>query len=487
MLVWLLSGAVATLASEDWRSLLANADAHRDIYIKPMAGESNVISGLISGVALAMLTGRTPVVPWRGLFESDRYGLEPPPGIVRKDAKGKHEFPSECTLNLDHGKMNHRCWSEMFQLYDESIASQNDSAFRYLMPRCSTVYVESNQLFLPMLLPMKIHGRTLLSWLSPHGDPEPAAVLVSEFIRPPPSLAYLVEEFHRSLTPVSQTRGQGVRLLTVQLRLAILGYREYPNAIKDHGGSKQKGIDQVNERFAACAAMWANHAKATHIYLASDDFNTEKGEIERRMRQHLQDSESTQFLSLSNMTSYAARVGNASTKMAVLNEKGDFNLPSLAESLMLARGRVCIRTPRSTYSKISTVWWNGQFCDTIVEAPECTATYRRLQTVTPSTESIPKGSDEALENRMESGEISDHEPSMLPNIANASTRLPHAMHGLVTDSFGCNGIGCGQSRQNIPRSTHPCKAKEHCCFSTQSTGPPKHTLKQRLRSSTPHQ
>jgi len=176
LLTWLLSSAVSTLASEDWRVLLYTENGERNIYIKPTAGESNVISGLISGIALAMLTSRNPVVPWRGLFDSDRYGLEPPPGIVQNDARGKGNFPSECTLNLDHGKMNHRCWSEMFQLYKGSVATHNDSAFRDLLPRCRTVYVESNQLFLPMLLPMKIRGRSLQSWLSPHGDPEPVVL-----------------------------------------------------------------------------------------------------------------------------------------------------------------------------------------------------------------------------------------------------------------------------------------------------------------------
>jgi len=275
--------------------------------------------------------------------------------------------------------------------------------------------------------------------------------------------SWIIEKFHSSLTPASQTPHRSVRLLTVQMRSAILGYREYLNAIKENGGSKQKGFDEVNERFAACAVKWANHAKATHIYIASDDLNTEKGEIERRIRQHLQGPHDVQFLSLSNVTSYAARVENTSKKMAVLNDKGDLRLPSLAESLILARGQVCIRTPRSTYSKISTVWWKGAFCDTIVEAPKCTATYRRLGSAAPMHDVPPSGSDQGQEIPNKSGDVFNRK-SGVTLLGTNSTHVPHAMRGLVTDTYGCDGFGCDQSQQNTPKTAHSCKPKEHCCF-----------------------
>ena len=46
----------------------------RLLYIKPDAGTSNRMLALASAIGLAMVTQRTPVVVWKGLFKHDRFG-----------------------------------------------------------------------------------------------------------------------------------------------------------------------------------------------------------------------------------------------------------------------------------------------------------------------------------------------------------------------------------------------------------------------------
>ena len=145
----------------------------RLLYIKPDAGTSNRMLALASAIGLAMVTQRTPVVVWKGLFKYDRFGWfvsiiaqfsrlgfgsmhhshtiticplflflvfrsEPPPGIRSVD-----RFPTappDCALSLTHNGRTKPCWASLVDYSAASILNMTN-----LMSPCKNVYIDSQQ------------------------------------------------------------------------------------------------------------------------------------------------------------------------------------------------------------------------------------------------------------------------------------------------------------------------------------------------------
>mmetsp|Transcript_25787 Transcript_25787/g.57810 ORF Transcript_25787/g.57810 Transcript_25787/m.57810 type:complete len:253 (+) Transcript_25787:32-790(+) len=152
----------------------------RLLYIKPDAGTSNRMLALASAIGLAMVTQRTPVVVWKGLFKYDRFGCEPPPGIRSVD-----RFPTappDCALSLTHNGRTKPCWAS---LVDYSAASMLNMT--NLMSPCKNVYIDSQQYFLPMLLNFHVKGKPLGYWLGTIGS-QPFTAMASRIFRPDPRL-----------------------------------------------------------------------------------------------------------------------------------------------------------------------------------------------------------------------------------------------------------------------------------------------------------
>ncbi len=103
----------------------------------------------------------------------------------------------------------------------------------------------------------------------------------------------------------------------------------------------------------ACASRWAKLMNASVVYLASDKPASYLEVIKGYVRRHLP---SATIVTLTDFEAYV--VDRKLTHEAGLaTSNGHLKISHLAESLLLGRGRVCVGSPRSTFSKIATTWW----------------------------------------------------------------------------------------------------------------------------------
>jgi len=373
---------------------------------------SNRMLAVASGVALAVVTQRTPIIDWSSLFPDDRFGRSPPRGLIQQPLPSpRNEL---CTLRLGHTSDQTACWAVLADFYE-----REEWDLRGLMPSCQVLHVQSNQQFLPLLLGFRVRGGPSLgSILATHGR-EPLTVLVAALFRPDPALAAAVSAFRDSLAHGGATgerrRGRGARaagagpvLITVHVRYGLLAERK-----KALGPSVVPSI-------ANCTAAWAARVRATHVYVGSDNPDTAAAVMNLLPvfgRAFAPTLPPLAVLGFSDLEAFALKSGlleehNPLCDAAALGglgsssgssngdggggggggvsslrfatsarsqrcgrgaysgsvESGRMRCGDLADSLTLGSGAVCIGTPRSTFSKVATQWWGAERCGVLVEA-----------------------------------------------------------------------------------------------------------------------
>jgi hypothetical protein len=293
------------------------------------------------------------------LFEGNKFGENPPPGI--QEYRDKYRPIDEhnqavffkrddpCVLQIGHRRENRPCYAPF-----STTALEGKGALIQLAPGCKTVTVVGSQFLLPLFLNQLVRGRPLGAWLDWYA-PEPMAALSSALFRPPSDLLDTVVDFHGSLQ--AKAPGSEIQLVTLHVRSQMLENNEYKS-----GG----GADKVQKDIAVCVANWTSAVSATHVYIAADSGSAKRDILSHFERIMKSQGRKVNIISIDDLKRFSVK--RHSEAMLV---------PDLAESLMLGRGRVCIGTARSTFSKIATTWWKGAFCDNIVEAPACSVVRTR--------------------------------------------------------------------------------------------------------------
>eukprot|EP00614_Pseudopedinella_elastica_P025582 CAMPEP_0172645670 /NCGR_PEP_ID=MMETSP1068-20121228/239847_1 /TAXON_ID=35684 /ORGANISM="Pseudopedinella elastica, Strain CCMP716" /LENGTH=243 /DNA_ID=CAMNT_0013459915 /DNA_START=1005 /DNA_END=1736 /DNA_ORIENTATION=- len=110
--------------------------------------------------------------------------------------------------------------------------------------------------------------------------------------------------------------------------------------------------------FAKCASEIVKKYKIQIIYVASDSPDLHMKTLVSYLRPLV--SNLTLFSTFREFQNFT--VVDGLLKPEELEPQSD-----LLESLMLGRGQVCVRTVRSTFSQVPSAWWDGQFCEVVVE------------------------------------------------------------------------------------------------------------------------
>ena len=236
---WLLPPSPLSSTNTYTNDVSDDARNARFILIDPQAGTSNRMLALASGVALAIITNRTPIVlKWNSMFGGDRFGSSPPKSLLQwsdLNLTDAPHVPPSCHLSLQHVQPDRPCWSELIN----SVVSSSSP-----LDECQILSIKSNQYFLPLLLSKQIHGRRLRDWFYPKS---PMTVLSASLFQPPPHLMSAVEAYHSSLVGPDIGSDSPVTV-TLHVRTQILGMQEY--------GRRREHKEAVNLKIAECAVKW---------------------------------------------------------------------------------------------------------------------------------------------------------------------------------------------------------------------------------------
>jgi len=396
-------------------------DEARFLLIDAQAGDSNRMLAIASGVGIAAAANRTVLLPWGEMFKGNRFGNAPPPGL--HDWNLPTQVDPRCFIEMSFRAPHRPCWAPLIDFY--AATAGNATKLTQFMRSCKVIHFRSEQYTLPLALPFHVHGRPLRNVLLAYGH-APMATLTAALFRPNRALLSAVEGFHHlqeqlltrtaTQTKEKNTPPRQPFLITVHLRSVILN-SQFPN--QGH---------RTIPAFVKCVSDWAIATKATHIYIASDNGKMVKT-VEDMVRANLSLGQTASlspvtFLTFLDFEAYALH-----SDTVPQSNNGHLEFGDLAESLILGRGNVCIGTPRSTFSKVATNWWNASFCEVIVDAgaPDqgCTVVGRHPWATTQTS--------------------SDHRNSQIFNNMTASDNVVGEgfISGRVAqDIFACDGITC---------------------------------------------
>ena len=393
-------------------------------------GASNLMLAIASGVAIAAAANRTVLLPWGNLFEGNRFGATPPPGLHDWNLPSKVD--PRCFLELSYRDRVRPCWAPFFDFYSAKAGNGTDLT-QFMLP-CKVVRIRSEQFSLPMALSFHVHGRALRDVLHDYGH-APMATLTAAMFRPKSTLVSAVEGFHhlqqeQQLTrmPNKSSTPRRPFLVTVHFRSVLLNTR-FPNQ-----------ATTTYPAFAKCASDWVISTNATHIYVACDNpamVKTIEGMIRSNLPSHHIALSPVTFVTYVDFEIYALH-----RDFPPQSNSGHIKFADLAESLILGRGNVCIGTPGSTFSKVATNWWNAAFCEFIVEAGA------------PDQSCAVVGhhpwarAAKAPEHRFSQLVANDSKPALGDDAVGEGYMTGHVAKGV----FGCDGVTCPNPPSVLPKN-----------------------------------
>ena len=263
---------------------------------------------MASGVALAMVTQRTPVVRWKDVSFRDRFRDFPPHGMMDLSSFLHKSVPVDCQLQIGR-----------------------EANISNILPSCSVLRVSSRDDYVLSVLPFSVRGRPLGDWLFEYA-PTPMGALIHAIFRPMPSIQSLLEHYINEVTEGNKT------LITLHLDTEVLGAEEYIADVPS----------VVNSRIIDCGAAYARALGAELLFLASDCRACAK-HARLRLRVALP---SLSVLSLDNYTSFVQHKVPRKVAAHFLDDGGTELLdPEYADLLLLGRGSACVGTARSSFSR----------------------------------------------------------------------------------------------------------------------------------------
>mmetsp|Transcript_30870 Transcript_30870/g.69347 ORF Transcript_30870/g.69347 Transcript_30870/m.69347 type:complete len:512 (+) Transcript_30870:174-1709(+) len=351
------------------------------------SGLCNRMVAFASAIALSVLTQRVPIMvnTWNDQFVSrfggpgtlppagiltmtdprhrtmviNSLGIKPDDPAVQGKPQGKHGQRSgwgigdPCVLGLIANRRDDFCYRGLYEQAFSNVSQHNSTTTAgkslILAPSCRVLHVESNQYYIPMLLPFSLRGSPLRKWLDAK---QPFVSIARTVFRPRDELKDSVAAFFEYSIGTRKQQHESKNkadILTIHMRTEM---ESWP------------GI----EGFLDCAVKAIAERTIGIVYVASDDDATRS-----RVTKVLSDLKSISSGALILTFSDYEVFLKSSTNTTIRSNFG--RSPNLAESLLIGKGSVCVLTADSTFSQIATTWWGGEHCETVLfpEKKTCSA------------------------------------------------------------------------------------------------------------------